>query len=447
MKTDKTDQAVARVVAAITALIIVLVPFHALLTVWASSAVGHYTALRLWKEGLLLVAFAGSIYLIARHPALRGELTGSWLWRLIGLYVIVNLLWAVVAHLHGAVTTKAALYGGLVDLRPFVMLLVAWIAAIHVPKLLRYWQRLVLYPAAVVVAIGLLQQFVLPYDVMKHFGYGSNTIGPYETIDHKTSYIRIRSTLRGANLLGGYLILILSALLCRFVTGRRRWLSGLALITGLIVLFGSGSRGAWLGALAAAAFLLWLSLPSRRAKRLAVFVGAGLVLIFAGSVLTLRHNDFVENTVFHTDEHSTSSVSSNAAHLSASRDALTQIIHEPLGRGPGTAGPAGDYNIGHPTRIAENYFLQIGQETGWLGLILFAAIYVLLAGELWQRRQHGLPRVLLASLAGLTVLAMLMHLWTDDTIAYMWYGLAGIALAIPINNRSVKSREKSAAAA
>jgi hypothetical protein len=50
----------------------------------------------------------------------------------------------------------------------------------------------------------------------------------------------------------------------------------------------------------------------------------------------------------------------------------------------------------------------------------------------------------LASLAGLTVLAMLMHLWTDDTIAYLWFGLAGIALTIPVTNRGVKSREKSA---
>jgi hypothetical protein len=447
MKTDKTSQAVARVVAAIVALIIVLVPFHAFLTVWGSSAIGHYTALRLWKEALLLIALVGAIYLIMQQSALRRQLAGSWLWRLIGLYIVVNLLWAVVARLHGAVTTKAVLYGGLVDLRPLVMLLVAWTAASCVPKLLCYWQRLVLYPAAVVVAIGLLQQFVLPYDVMKHFGYGPNTIGPYETIDHKTSYIRIRSTLRGANLLGGYLIVILSALLCRFVTGRRRWLSGPAMIAGLRVLFGSGSRGAWLGALVAAAFLLWLSLPSRRTRQWAILAGAGLVLVFAGSVLALRHNDFVENTVFHTDEHSTSHVSSNAAHLNASREALTQVFHEPLGRGPGTAGPAGDYNSGHPARIAENYFLQIGQETGWLGLVLFVAVYVLLAVELWQRRQHGLPRVLLASLVGLTVMAMLMHLWTDDTVAYLWFGLAGIALTVPRNNRGVKSREKSAAAA
>jgi hypothetical protein len=44
-------------------------------------------------------------------------------------------------------------------------------------------------------------------------------------------------------------------------------------------------------------------------------------------------------------------------------------------------------------------------------------------------------------------MAMLMHLWTDDTVAYLWFGLAGIALAIPVSNRGVKSREKSAAAA
>ena len=34
-------------------LIILLMPFHAFLTVWIASGVDHYTAVRLWKEALL----------------------------------------------------------------------------------------------------------------------------------------------------------------------------------------------------------------------------------------------------------------------------------------------------------------------------------------------------------------------------------------------------------
>jgi O-antigen ligase len=204
-------------------------------------------------------------------------------------------------------------------------------------------------------------------------------------------------------------------------------------------MFASGSRGAWLGLIAAAMTFGWLRLNSRQAKQLFLTGIAASLIAASGIVVLLRDNDFVQNIVFHTDEHSTSKVSSNSAHVAYSIAAAKEIISEPLGRGPGTAGPAGVYNTGHPARIAENYFLQIGQETGWLGLGLFLAIYALLAWELWLRRKLLLAQVLLASLAGLSVMALLMHIWTDDTIAYLWFGLAGILLAQPFERKHAKA--------
>jgi hypothetical protein len=156
------------------------------------------------------------------------------------------------------------------------------------------------------------------------------------------------------------------------------------------------------------------------------------VVVLVGVVFVLRNQDFVQNTVFHTDENSRSSVSSNAAHLSATRGAFKQVIQEPLGRGVGTAGPASVYNTEEPSRIAENYFLQLGQETGWLGLGLFVAICVLTVRTLWIRRFSLIAQVLLASFVGLTCVALLMHLWTDETVSFLWWGLAGMALAAPL---------------
>jgi hypothetical protein len=46
-----------------------------------------------------------------------------------------------------------------------------------------------------------------------------------------------------------------------------------------------------------------------------------------------------------------------------------------------------------------------------------------------------LPQILLASLAGITFVNLLSHAWTDDTLAYLWWGLAGIALAPIITSR------------
>jgi hypothetical protein len=432
MKRKSADSIVVRFVAISVATILVLMPFHAFLTVWLNSGLGHYTALRLWKEFLLLLVGVGAVYLLCKSARLKSQLYRSWLWRLIGLFTLVTVAWGLVAYANGGVTLKAVLYGGLLDIRPFAILLIAWVAATYAPWLYQRWQKLVLWPAAGVIAIGLVQRFALPYDFMKHFGYNENTIWPYETIDHKTSYIRIRSTLRGANLLGGYLLIILAVLGDLLFSWRRKILVAGALTAALVALYASGSRGAWLGAVPAAGVLLWLRLATPQArKRMVVLVIAGL-LVLSGAVVVLRDNDYVQNTFFHTDENSTSSVSSNSAHINYSIDAAKEIVTEPLGRGPGTAGPAGVYNAGHPARIAENNFLQIGQETGWLGLGLFIAIYYLLAKAMWRRRQLPLAQILLASFVGLTVMALLMHIWTDDTIAYLWFGLAGILLAQPM---------------
>ncbi|MCA9325458.1 O-antigen ligase family protein, partial [Candidatus Saccharibacteria bacterium] len=287
---------------------------------------------------------------------------------------------------------------------------------------------------------GLAQRWLLPYDVLRHFGYGPNTIEPYQTIDHKVSYLRVMSSLRGSNLFGGYLILVVSYIAAVSHWLKRRWLVVVAMAATLAALFASGSRGAWLGAMAALFVVASLRLGHRLLRREMIIVTVAIMVLCVGSLFVLRNNDFVQNTFFHTDEHSVSAVSSNAAHLRSSWAATKQVFswREALGRGPGTAGPASYYNTDHSVRIAENYFLQIGQEVGWLGLGLFLAIYAGTAKLLWQQRKTTLGQTLLASMVGLTVMAMLMHIWTDDTIAYLWWGLAGIALA-----PTVKSREKS----
>ena len=81
-----------------------------------------------------------------------------------------------------------------------------------------------------------------------------------------------------------------------------------------------------------------------------------------------------------------------------------------------------------PARNSENYFLSVGQETGWLGLGIFIVLCYRLARALYEQR-NVFSRALLATFAGLTVVNMLSYAWADGTLAYMWWGLAGIALA------------------
>jgi O-antigen ligase len=414
-------------------LVLVLVPFHAFLTVFASSLIGHYTLLRLWDDVLLLVLIGAGCFWLARSRSLRTWFAGSLLVRLIFAYGALTILLGFVSWVKGDVSPKALAYGVLVNVRFFAWFLAVLLAAQRSVWLRRSWPKLVLIPAAIVTVFAVLQFTVLPHDFLSHFGYrAATTIAPIETINHNSHYIRVQSTLRGANPLGAYLVIILSAVGVLFVRGRKKLLGGILGLVALLALFASGSRSAWIGALLGLAVVAWRQLKTRRQQMIFGVISLLILAAAASGYLLLRSNPSLQNAVLHTQDHSAVSTSSNSAHASALRSGVKDVLHQPLGDGPGTAGPASEYNGSHPARIAENYYVQVAQETGWLGLALFLGIVVLVAMELYQLLGTSrLALVLFASLIGLSFVNLLSHAWTDDTLAFLWWGLAGIALGRP----------------
>lgn len=427
MQLRAADKILVQFLGLSAACILVLLPFHAFLTVWVSQLVGHYTAVRLWKEALLAVAAGGTIYLRARYPALRQRFFAPrFLWP-VWLFVAVQILWGLVAYITHGVTAKALGYGLISNTRYVLFFAVVWAVAAVAPQLRRQWQRLVFWPLAVVLLVGLLQYFVLPYDVLRHFGYSSATIFPYEDINSNLHYIRIMSTLRGANPLGAYV----AVMLCLVLAIRRyhSWWWYTLLAAGLAVLALTFSRGAWIGFAGGACVVVAAYLPFRKWRWQLAAGGTVALLVAVGAVLFLHHNTTFQNVFLHTQANSAVATTSNTGHTTALQQGLHDMAAEPFGRGTGTAGPASVYNTGHPARIAENYFIQIAQETGWIGLVLFLAVNSIIFVQLWQRRHDTLALGLCAGLAAASVIGLFSHVWTDDTLAYVWWGLAGIALA------------------
>lgn len=428
MKASTLKYGVLSSLVTLISLIILLIPFHAFLTVWLSTWLGHYTALRLWKEVLLLVCALGVLYLVCFDRKVRFHTVTRKLTWLIVAYVLVQAIWGAVAFRQHQVGAKALGYGLIVNLRFLAFFLITWAVAVRTTRLDAKWRRLVIWPAVLVVVFGLLQIFVLPKDFLHHFGYGPHTIWPYETINHNEHYVRVQSMLRGANALGAYLLVPLSAVTALILRGQRQWrwlVLGLALFTVLLFTF---SRSAWIGAVLCVVTVLAMELGVQRLKTGLLWGGATVVLMAAGLTAGLRHNARFESVFLHTQTHSSARQSSNSAHTGALRTGLNDLAHEPLGRGPGTAGPASVYNI-HPSRISENYYIQVGQEVGWLGLALFLAINGIVAYLLWVRRADPLALTLFASLIGISFVNLLSHAWTDDTLSYLWWGLAGMVIA------------------
>ena len=419
-------------------LIIFLIPFHAFLSVWVSSLIGHYTAVRLWKEVLLLLAGAGAVYLLITDTKIRhNTLTRRLVW-LILAYIMLNVAWGIIGYQGGDLSAKALGYGLIVNTRFLIFFLIAWAVALRTERLRKNWQKLVVWPAAVVIVFGVLQFSVLPNDFLSHFGYGKHTIEAFETVNSNSAYIRISSTLRGANPLGAYLIIPITFLAMLIIRGKRTWQYITLLAGGLLALVFTFSRSAWIGTLLALSTLGVMNLEGRKIARSHIVLLVLLIALMGGLGFTMRSDSRFQNVVFHTEDKSTIKVSSNQGHWKATKDGVVDIANHPLGFGPGSAGPASVYNSS-PARISENYFVQIGQELGWFGLALFLIINGAVGYLLWLKRADPLALGLFASLIGITVVNLLMHAWADDTLAYVWWGLAGIAMA-PITIKVKKKR-------
>jgi hypothetical protein len=269
--------------------------------------------------------------------------------------------------------------------------------------------------------------FVLPHDFLKHVGYGPETIKPYVAIDNKVEFTRTQSTLRGPNPLGAYLVIVITALTALFVARKKQYAKiVLLLVASLAVLYGSYSRSAWIGAAAAIAVLWWGFTRSPKMRQFYVAAAVVAITLVIGLVFIFRDHDTVQNVVFHTNEQSRSATSSNEQRADALTGGVKDVLSNPFGQGPGTAGPASFHNDS-PAKLSENYFIQIGQEVGILGTIVFIVICVVIASALWQQsRDSVLAFALFAGLIGLTAVNLVSHAWADDTLAYTWWGLAGL---------------------
>lgn len=409
-----------------TLLIIALVPFTTFLTVWAGSNFHHLDLFRIWKEILLALITPVVAWIIFNDYSLRKWFLESKIVRLFGLFVLLNIAMSAWALANNKVNASATIYGLIVNLRFFLFFIVCSVLAAKTGFLHKHWKKIIVIPALMVIVFGIIQSIFLPNDFLRHFGYGPGTVTSFQTVNSNPDLPRLQSTLRGPNPLGAYLVLILPMIF--FIARENVLMRRGALLGGAFVLFYTYSRSAWLGMFLCVVSILFLTNKLRiERKHFSALLLAALVGIALISQLS-RSNQDLQDTILHTSSSATTS-SSNEVRASAISSALKDIEKHPLGGGPGTAGPASFRNSGHEPKIAENYFLQIGQEVGVVGMMALVAIMMIAGYQLWQRRDDQLAKVLLATFVGITFINLVSHAWADDTLAYIWWGLAGIVLA------------------
>ena len=423
----------------------VLLPFHAFISTWGGTTIGPLEAWKSWKEVLLAVLVVVAVLQIFVDKKMAKVLWQSWINKLIVAYGV----WLVIISVLIGNQTKPLVVGLSIDLRLVTFLLISQIVFYYIKLSKRELATVILAPAGGVVMFGLLQLYVLPYNFLSWFGYKANvTIAPYNTIDQQLSRLRIMSTLRGPNPLGAYLILpgivlfgMTVYLLRRYRKTKLRQDLYLLLFTVssslclLIVLYGSQSRSAWIGFAVSVGVFVLMSAPHKIQKLLVALGVLGLFFTSVG-VYHYRHTSFVENVILHDNPNRGPSETSNSGHSQALKQAFNDIKARPLvGCAPGCAGPASFYDP-DGAHIAEDYFLQVAQEVGLVGLALFTAINVLITRELYKQKKDPVALILFSTLVGLSIANLLLHVWADDTIAYVWWGALGVVLVC--QNKMIK---------
>jgi O-antigen ligase len=227
----------------------------------------------------------------------------------------------------------------------------------------------------------------------------------------------------------------------------------------LIALILTFSRAAWIGAAVIVGITLWPVLRSL-SRRTAIcllssaFCFLVLVLVLFPAIL-LR-------------------AASSRGHIENPLKAIQMMIDHPFGLGLGKAGPASNrtsdacvlldagadvsWASDRPNLcvfvdsvqvqpldrvcscpfLPENWYLQIGVEMGWMGMLIFMILVVMVVVRLldvasYELREREATRILAARsflfcFVGLSVAALFLHAWEDSAVAYTIWILIAILL-------------------
>lgn len=407
-------------------IILALVPFHALLSVSFGHWFGNPLLWKVWKELLLGVLALLAVYVVMRYPDIRQKIINSRINQLIFAFIALHLLLAV----YFLPPFSALLAGLAIDLRFFAFFLAAQMAAVLWPKSRRLALIITAVAAELVVIFAMLQLVVLPPDFLKIFGYSKETIAPFLTVDQNPLFVRINSTLRGPNPLGAYVIILFGLLASWFIVRRRqlskitKWAVFAGGLSLLVVLTATYSRSAALGFAMAALIVVAVNKRHFITKR-NLAAGLAIVLLLGGTYYAAKDTYLAQNLIAHKDPNDPVEVGSNEEHVASIYHGVQRTVKEPLGTGPGSTGSASRF--GDTPVVIENYYLFVAHEAGWFGIGLFIAICVLVGQKLYKLAATSWPAAgLLASFVGLLVIGLLLPVWADDTVALVWWGLAGL---------------------
>lgn len=404
--------------------VLAYIPYHVFLSTWLGSSFGILGSMKVLKDVLVAIGFLLLVFMNGKNKTTI-FIKSNTLVQLIGLYAVLTIVIAVFRP----TDPDAEVLGVVLNLRYLLFFIYgALLEQEYGERLVKIATKIVLIASIPVVILGLLQVAVLPNNLLTHFGYSiTNGTNPAYFVSQDRYYERANSTLKDPNSLGAYLLIILSLITFRLLQGSKRK-GYLALLVGAtLCLFLTYSRSAWIGAVLSMGAVCYSNLGIRRwlgERKMIMVVSIALMFMLAGIVAMNWQKSFSQGALVHAGG---GPQSSNSLRLHAWSDAASKIASYPFGYGPGTAGPASMKNNIQGPVITENYYLQLVIEIGIVGLILFVVINIIVAYGLFNTsKDHQLASALFGSFIGITVANLFLHVWSNEAVAYTWWGLAGL---------------------
>ncbi len=411
-------------------LLLVILPFHVLLTVFFQEKIG-IPFFTFYKEALLLVLWVILCIKIYQKNIVPRFERIDWL-------IFWYIAWLVLVTLFHPNPVEHLVYGGRYDFE----FLLAFLLIRHGISLLShrpmYYLRLFLISASSALAIGILVRWVFGETILLHFGFSPNlsnwmfggSIPIYHGID-QANVRRFQGIFDGPNPAGFFILLYFGVLATYFRDAKKYYfLLGLwgSLLTGVLIY--TYSRSALLGFFSGLFLVVMYYLPTiwRKHKK-AMFWSIPFFVLFLG-LFALKFEPAISNIILREG--------STKWHFERAVTGIERAILKPLGSGLASAGPAYRFvkqpepNVSlyewenktdEDYYIPESWFIQQLVEGGIIGFSLFVAIIGTLMLQLVRKHIF-----LFAAFVGMNVMNLVLHSYESSYISLLLFMILALVL-------------------
>jgi hypothetical protein len=240
-------------------------------------------------------------------------------------------------------------------------------------------------------------------------------------------FVRVGSLINDFHTLAFLMLIPLGLGLERLSARKLSVFEGVATFAAALALLLSLTRASILGGVLVVALALVLAArrhaPGRIRLVLVVFIGAIAILPIAAQTHVAARLLSLNNT----------NETDNSQHVSRSKAALDALLNQPLGRGLGTNLVTGARYNSSGALVAEDYYLQVGNELGAPEMIVFVLLLAVLLVRLGISSVRAGPTEtmaggLLIAGCGLAVGGFFLHDWGSYEVSLGFFGLAGLAV-------------------